>query len=1411
MRTGSSTPPKSSSNATSAPDPAQGCPGVPELVCAAAQGDLEVAVAAHLATCPLCGAWVKSLLDQLGSVDPRARLYDCDEAEVMLAELDLGLSDPAVLAPLVVHARECPYCRDELAGHLDPDAELASGPMFAEDGDSSTDPAATAHSFHGGGRFEDPKLVGSGGMGVVYEAFDRKLRAPVALKTFYNLSAQALYSLKNEFRSRQDLMHPNLVSLYELIEESGQWFFTMELVHGIDFIRYVCSSGFDTTAKLAVPEWNTQSSVDVPAQRMGQEQAGSAPWPARARAAPPAGQAYGTCSSFDPDRLRDALRQLCMALGALHRAGKVHRDIKPSNILITGMGRLVLLDFGLVADFSAPESTYNDAVGTPAYMAPEQATGQPVGPAADLYGLGVLLYQALTGELPFSGTRFELFLNKRWRKPPPPSELVPGVPADLDDLCMKLLSFDPAERPTLAAVHSCLQGEDSGMLALVAASGSGPVMQSIGRDAELEALKSHLLETRGPAQVTVLVSGEAGIGKSALLKSFGAWVRQSEHKGVVLAGRCYERELVKYKAVDKVVDALSRYLRKLRPREVAELMPHRAGLLGQIFPVLGRVEAIAKAPGAGHRELAPWEVRRRAFKALRDLLARIADRVPLVLLIDDFHWADADSLALLGELLRPPEPPALLLIATVHERERADELVAELPDVIHRLDLMPLADDAATELAASLLIGTGQDTERAGELARAADGHPLFIHELVRYQLICDPAGAAATPTPTINIEQALWARIDALEPAARHLLELIALAAAPLSQNLLGRAAGIGEPALARHLEELRSTHMVRAASATDALEPYHERVSRAVLGRLDEAARCRYHECLALALEDAGERGEEHDPELLAVHWTGAGYPARASQYALRAADIAATVLAFDRAAHHYSWALELMPPAATDHDEGERHELQVKLADALVNGGQSIEAAALFRQIAEGASPAEAVEYWLRVAESLLAAGQSEQGLQVIAEACDAVGLRLPRTERRALFALLGARGFLAVRGLRFRERAVGEITPRELMRVDLCWSAGAALTMLNSTRAAELKSRYVVLALRCGEPARVARALAYEALRQSLLGKSRSRVRATFAAARTLAARADAPDVCGFAAATSSVDRLICGDWRGACEHAAEAETHFQGQQRGMFYERGMARIATARALFYWGELRRLCDELPQWISDADEYSGRFWYAKTSFLTGLPNLVWLVAGDVEGAERARTAAMRTCATMQGIHIQHQEDLIARHHIYLYQRDGRGAWRDIEEHLPALARARLLGLNMIRLECLHARARSALAAATSVDTDLLRLCRTVARRIARERLPWAAPLAALLLAGVAAMHGDDRAAVIKLRAAVHGFDSAEMKLYAAVARRALGGMLGGDGGRELVAAVDRWMTQQRIADPARFAAMLAPGLVL
>ena len=505
-------------------------------------------------------------------------------------------------------------------------------------------------------------------MGVVYEAHDRETDKVVALKTLTRAEASHISRFKNEFRSLADVSHPNLVALYEFMADGQYWFFTMELVQGVNFLEYVrpgyhakhMQSSKTPTLRKGSHESDNEHLADYEAET---RQLDSIRTTSMDELPDVPEDTSLSRVRLDLSRLSVAIRQLAEGLHGLHETGKLHRDIKPSNVLVTKEGRVVILDFGLVAEVEGKELHDSATLaGTPDYMSPEQGAQLPISRASDWYSVGVMLYQALTGRLPFAGKFFEVMMNKQNFDPPAPSELVTDIPPELDDLCVQLLRRKPDERPSGREVLRILGHGRTGPLQRPIVSSPAPSLvetQSfVGREKQLRELEDAFAVVRRGQTVTVYLHGSSGMGKSALAQHFLDELREQEKNVVILEGRCYERESVPYKALDGVVDSLTKYLLSLPEAKAEALMPREVLALARLFPVMLQVDAVFNAPQRDHDIPDPFTLRRKAFGALRELLARISDRQPLVLYIDDLQWSDADSTTLLEDLLRPPDRAA---------------------------------------------------------------------------------------------------------------------------------------------------------------------------------------------------------------------------------------------------------------------------------------------------------------------------------------------------------------------------------------------------------------------------------------------------------------------------------------------------------------------------------------------------------------------------------------------------------------------------------------------------------------------------------------------------------------------------------------------------------------------------------
>jgi tetratricopeptide (TPR) repeat protein len=1231
--------------------------------------------------------------------------------------------------------------------------------------------------FSGTRRFKVIRKLGEGGMGIVYECDDLETGSRLALKTLLFAEPRTLLRFKDEFRHFQHIHHQNLVTLGELFEEDGLWCFTMELVEGRDFLAHVRNGA----AARSAPTYATGSDE-------------------------PTGETTPLPSDtlwVDIDVLRDALAQLTRGLLELHEHGKIHCDVKPSNILVTNSGRVVLLDFGIAKDLARNEQLrQTDIGGTPAYMAPEQGAAMPITAAADWYAVGAVLFEALTGRLPFEGHYIVLLHEKLTRPPPDPREFAPTVPEDLALLAMRLLATKPEERPTGHDILKALgvQEEVSSARALPVSSvvestrTDTRTRQFVGRAAERTSLEDCLHRVvRDREAVAAYIQGESGVGKTALVTHFVDATSIADASTVILAGACYEHETVPYKAVDGVIDSLSRHLKRLPHATAASLLPRHASTLAQAFPVLSRVEAFAESP-LPHAEVDPLERRSRVFAALRELLGRMGDRSPLIICIDDLQWADADSLALLGDILRPPDSPALLLLATVRADEGKTDLQlptgpTALPAGGEVVCVPRLSEGESRQLAESLSQGTGLALDVAS-VAREAQGYPLFLHELVRYH-----STQIESKNRPAALEEAIWSRVEGLDDQSRRLLEVIALAPSPMMQATATRAAGIETADAIKHIKQLKVAHFARTTGGTrgtDLIEPYHGRTREAVRAKLSAESRRALHRRIAVIMQTSNL----HEPEDLAVHWREAGDPERAADYAQRAAARAEEALAFERAAAHY----RMMDGLGVVRGKA-RRSLLIRLGNALANAGRSQEAAGAFREAADGSTPGEARELARRAAEHLLRSGHIDEGLTELRRVLSTVALPYPETVGSAVASLLWARARLALRGLSFRRTEETSIHPDDLARMDACWAATTGLFVVDQLRAVAFHYRHLLLALSAGEPSRVVRGLALHSIATVVEGeKKRPDANRILALARSHARDLGDPYALALLEQADGTVGFLTGDWLHAIERGRVAIEQLRSTCKGVAWELATTRQNLLWSLAFTGSLHELSrlngSNLRETLDAGDDY------AAMSIRSGLPNAVWLAQDD---PQRARSEADQAIAVWpkDQVFLQHLMDLVAQVGVDLYE----GAHEAAVERVAA-TRAKLEDAGIVRVEfnrilLLDVTCRVSLARAKSAPKAERQRHIDSARKdmlqLSRERAAWGRALAAPKRASLLRLEGDPGAESAAAEA-VDVLRSAHLGLYAAACAR----LARGKTSREFVTMFER----EHVKDPDRFAQVFFPG---
>ncbi|HTS26373.1 MAG TPA: protein kinase [Bryobacteraceae bacterium] len=1208
-------------------------------------------------------------------------------------------------------------------------------------------------TFSGTERFHLVRALGRGGMGAVYEVVDTRRNVRVALKTLLHLDPSHLYILKQEFRSLAGITHPNLVTLYEMFHEEGQWFFTMQFVEGVNFLDWV-----------SLGEAEMAATVETPTPQEGEPEVTRTILEQRPEAA------------CNVKRLIAAARQLAEAVHALHSMGKLHRDLKSSNVLVDGSGRVVVLDFGLVAEIGS--AIENPGAGTPGYVSPEQLFRKPLTPASDWYSLGVLLYRALTGEMPRGTSR--------------PSLCVEGVPPQLDRLCEGLLQPRPEDRPSPADILTAL---GAAAPAYVPAAG-GPDTIFLGRERDLATLRAaHQLAAAGKP-VVVMAHGQSGIGKSSLIRHFLAGLR--DDRGVtVLSGRCHEQEAVSGKAVDTLVDSLSRALSTISTELALTVAPRDLSALIRMFPVLGRVPALVAIPLRPLVDVPEFEIRRRGVAALREVLARLGDRTRVVVWIDDLQWGDTESAAILIDLLRPPDAPALLLIASYRSEESGRSACLGAlnqawgdGEAVEHIDLAvgPLSPDESRAVAAAYMGAPGSE---AADIASEGHGNPYFIAELAR-------RGHAPQQDQALTLDALLWQRVERLPENARWLLEAIAVCGCPLQLEEACRAAGLSPLDFDASLA-LRSAQLGRSIGAdSGAIEVYHDRVRESVIAHLPAVRIRERQRSLAITLEAA----EQPPHELLGSLFEGAGEPAKAAQYYAAAADEAAGKLAFERAAGLFQKALQF-GAAGTD-----AHALERKRALALANAGWSAEAAGLCRQLAESGPPEFRQEMQELAAYYFAISGHTGEGKAAFEKVLRRVGLSLPRTPLRALASLTFDRLRASMHGARFQRRNAAEVAPELLRQIDVAWSVASGVGFVDIFAGAALTARSLRLALKAGEPFRVARSLAWDGATRGLNASSRKQSARMVADAAAIAETVDSAYLRGLIELARALNEYNHCRFAESYRLAGNALRILKQECPSSVWEINTANSMLLQVMALLGKYSEMRPQVAEALEDARRRGDLY----TATVLGVYNvpILELVDGRPEAALRKIDQALAEW-NQTGFYSQKLLAVLLVGTCHLYTGDGQKAWDWVNEQWPFLKKNFLFFLEIHRINMVFLRARAAalLAMQSSDPRPYLRCLDGDVKSLLREKSAVGIAMGRAAEALLTGLRGDRPGAAAQLIAAAALFRDLSMTGFEMSLRFSAGILAGGAQGQAWNTEAAEWQRQAGIRDSLRTSAQLVPIL--
>ena len=540
-------------------------------------------------------------------------------------------------------------------------------------------------------------LLGRGGMGKVYRAQDTRLDRLVAIKVMGAAARNAGMpsdGFLQEARAASALNHPNIVTIHEILEtDSGDLLMVQEFVPGRTLRDFV-----------------------------------SAPLPM--------------------ERALDIARQLARALGAAHRAGVVHRDIKPENVMVRPDGYVKVLDFGLAhrtltdtmdtvatGEVLQKITTEGPIIGTLAYMSPEQASGHRIDSATDVFSLGIVFYEMLTGRRPFEGAvAFSVLHAILSQHPAPPSRLNPEVPPALDALVLAMLAKDASARPTTEEIEAELNAAAGASARATPA--PAVLRHMVGRDRERARLAALLPGVAAGCGMMAGVVGEAGIGKSSLVEEVLAEIERGPHRPVIARGKCSER-LAGAEAYLPILEILDHLLHSTTAGGFVEMMK-------RVAPTWYVQVAPLSPESSGTSEIREDIKSTSQERMKRELAAYFLDvsRVrPLVLLLEDLHWADASTVDVLNYLAGRFDGMRLLVLVTYRPSDMA---VARHPFLqvarqLHAASAFvkcPLEhlDRADVERYLGLEFpGHALPPSFVTLIHEKTEGHPLFMVDLVRY------------------------------------------------------------------------------------------------------------------------------------------------------------------------------------------------------------------------------------------------------------------------------------------------------------------------------------------------------------------------------------------------------------------------------------------------------------------------------------------------------------------------------------------------------------------------------------------------------------------------------------------------------------------------------------------------------
>ena len=769
-------------------------------------------------------------------------------------------------------------------------------------------------------------VLGRGGMGVVYRGEHVESGTPAAIKTVRTARPDLLAAIRREIQTLASVSHAGVVEVLDYGMSDGLPWYAMEMLVGQTLRDWLRPDVMESGNEVKTSGGTRSAPQKVDASR-------------RAEVLPPR---ITRLPQRRTAQLLGIVRRVCSALAHLHSAGIVHRDLKPDNVFVRSDGSPILVDLGISTRFSGESGrealeAYVGPIGSLQYMSPEQIRGEFVDARADLYALGCVLYECVTGEAPFFGLPRSTVLTAHLeQRPPSVSSLVDGVAPDLDLLISRLLEKDPHNRlgyaEDVARILSGVCEKKSPRAAQPAVIAAPYVYRPpfVGRRVTLEILDEAMRELKDRSRgETIYLGGESGVGKTRVTMEA---TRMATQRGLrVIVSQCTRLASVDERQANglplhvfaPVLLMVADHCRERGDAETHRLFGATGRVLVNYQPALADVPGFSTLPDPGALE--PSAARERVLNVMRTTLLAFADLRPFLLVIDDLQWADELSIEVLASLPASTTPSGLLTVATYRPEEggpKIRQLVNKTGIRQIQLDRFGLGEVSA--LLRGMLALEQSPMPLAGALERKCNGNPFFIIEYLRSAigqgLLRREAGrwqlgpgrdlfdfleeSVAVPSGVgVLVEQ----RLRDLDAEAQHLVQFGAVLGREFAADLLfSSTPSAGRPAAvaADAMRLLRERHIFEDSDG-GGVRFVHDVIRETAYRRIPGPRSRELHRLAAIAIESKSATSE-HAFKSLGYHFARARLHDRASSYYRRAAEYAATMFANDDAIACYRSAL-------------------------------------------------------------------------------------------------------------------------------------------------------------------------------------------------------------------------------------------------------------------------------------------------------------------------------------------------------------------------------------------------------------------------------------------------------------------------------------------------------------------------